>query len=269
MQDPLVGQIALFAFTFAPRGWLPCQGQLLLISQNTVLYSVIGATYGGDGTTTFALPDLRDVTPRGLQYCISLQGIYPQHGGGMASVGEMALLPYSFAPNGWANCNGQLLPVADFEALFGLLGTRFGGDGKTNFGLPNLITAPPRNSAYPDGSIFFISLFGVSEPPSALLGTVQSFPSDAAPDGWLACEGQLLQIAQNPPLFSLLGTTFGGDGRTTFGLPDLREYSPGSVLYCVCARAPFPMSVQGPGEAEGGGEGTPADGTGGSPAVED
>ncbi|HYG82469.1 MAG TPA: tail fiber protein [Pyrinomonadaceae bacterium] len=269
MEQPLVGQISLFAFNFAPRGWMTCEGQVLPISQNTALFSLIGNFYGGDGKTTFALPDLRLFTPKGLQYCIALQGVYGQHSAvGLAAVGEMALLPYSFAPQGWANCNGQLLPVADYETLFGILGKRFGGDGVETFGLPNLITAPPRNSPAPGSSIFFISLFGITDPPSALLGTVQSFPLDAAPDGWVACEGQLLPIAQYRPLFSLLGAKFGGDGTTTFGLPDLREYSPGSVLYCICARAPFPMSVQGPGGAEEGAEGTPPDETGSSPAEE-
>lgn len=270
MEDPFVGQIALFAFSFAPRGWMPCQGQMLQVSQNTALFSVIGKYYGGDGNTTFALPDLRDMTPRGLQYCIALQGVYPGNAGGaLASVGEMALLPYSFAPQGWANCNGQLLPVADFEALFGVLGKRYGGDGVETFGVPNLITAPPRNSPMPGGSIFFISQFGVMESPGALLGSVQSFPLDAAPGGWVACDGQTLPIAHYSPLYSLLGTTFGGDGKTTFGLPDLRDYSPGSVLYCICARARFPMSTQGPGGAEEGGGGTTApDETGDSPAGE-
>jgi len=61
--EPLLGQIALFAGTFAPRGWAFCDGQLLAISQNTALFSLLGTTYGGDGRTTFALPDLRGRVP--------------------------------------------------------------------------------------------------------------------------------------------------------------------------------------------------------------
>ena len=57
--DPFVGQLAVFAGNFAPRNWALCDGQLLSISQNTALFSLIGTTYGGDGRTTFALPDLR------------------------------------------------------------------------------------------------------------------------------------------------------------------------------------------------------------------
>ncbi|MEM8908405.1 MAG: tail fiber protein [Bacteroidota bacterium] len=57
--NPLIGQILMFGGNFAPRGWALCDGQLLAISQNTALFSILGTTYGGDGRTTFALPDLR------------------------------------------------------------------------------------------------------------------------------------------------------------------------------------------------------------------
>ncbi|MDH3530890.1 MAG: tail fiber protein [Acidobacteriota bacterium] len=57
--DPFLGQIQAFGFNFAPRGWALCNGQLLPIAQNTALFSLLGTTYGGDGRTTFNLPDLR------------------------------------------------------------------------------------------------------------------------------------------------------------------------------------------------------------------
>ncbi|MGB1207370.1 MAG: phage tail protein [Chitinophagales bacterium] len=61
--EPFIGQIQAFGFNFAPRGWAKCDGQLLPISQNTALFSLLGTTYGGDGRTTFALPDLRGRLP--------------------------------------------------------------------------------------------------------------------------------------------------------------------------------------------------------------
>lgn len=61
--DPFVGEIRVFAGNFAPRGWASCQGQLLPISQNTALYSLLGTQYGGDGRTTFALPNLQGRVP--------------------------------------------------------------------------------------------------------------------------------------------------------------------------------------------------------------
>lgn len=58
MTDPFVAEIRIFGFDYAPRGWAFCDGQLMPISQNTALFSLLGATYGGDGKSTFALPDL-------------------------------------------------------------------------------------------------------------------------------------------------------------------------------------------------------------------
>ncbi len=57
--EPFIGEISIFAGNFAPRGWAFCQGQILSIAQNTALFSLLGTTYGGNGQTTFALPDLR------------------------------------------------------------------------------------------------------------------------------------------------------------------------------------------------------------------
>ena len=63
MADPFVAEIRIFPFNFAPRGWAFCDGQLLPISQNTALFSLLGTTYGGDGKSTFALPDLQGSAP--------------------------------------------------------------------------------------------------------------------------------------------------------------------------------------------------------------
>lgn len=77
MAEPYLGEIKLFPFPFAPKGWALCQGQLLPIMQNQALYALIGVTYGGNGTTNFALPDLR--------------GRVPMHsGGGQVPLGQMA-----------------------------------------------------------------------------------------------------------------------------------------------------------------------------------
>jgi microcystin-dependent protein len=79
--EPLLGSIAIFAGNFAPRGYQLCQGQLLSIAQNTALFSILGTTYGGNGQTTFALPDLRGRFPVG-------QG--PGPGLSPVDLGEMA-----------------------------------------------------------------------------------------------------------------------------------------------------------------------------------
>jgi len=74
--QPYVGEIRMFAGSFAPVGWAFCDGQTLLIADNDVLFTIIGTTYGGDGQTTFALPDLRGRAPihQGNGYVIGQQG---------------------------------------------------------------------------------------------------------------------------------------------------------------------------------------------------
>ena len=86
--EPFMGQIVLFGGDFAPRGWAPCNGQLLPIATNTALFSILGTTYGGDGRTNFALPDLRGQAPshagqgpgltNGPLYIIAIEGMFPQ-----------------------------------------------------------------------------------------------------------------------------------------------------------------------------------------------
>lgn len=63
MSEPFVGEIRMFAGNFAPRGWAFCDGQLLAVSQNDALFSLLGTIYGGDGRTTFGLPDMRGRIP--------------------------------------------------------------------------------------------------------------------------------------------------------------------------------------------------------------
>ena len=72
MTDTFLGEIRPFAFNFCPEGWNYCDGTLLEINQNQALYSLLGTTYGGDGRTNFALPDLRSRTP----LCSGESGIY-------------------------------------------------------------------------------------------------------------------------------------------------------------------------------------------------
>lgn len=73
--ETYIGTINLFAGTFAPKGWAFCDGKLLDISANAVVFSILGTQYGGDGIRNFALPSLPDVG--GTRYIVCLQGSYP------------------------------------------------------------------------------------------------------------------------------------------------------------------------------------------------
>src|SRR5271157_5336364 len=84
--DAFLGEIRIFAGNFAPVGWALCQGQMLPIAQNTALFSLLGTTYGGDGRTTFALPDLRGRVVMGVGQGPGLQPYVEGQMGGAESV---------------------------------------------------------------------------------------------------------------------------------------------------------------------------------------
>lgn len=78
MDDQFIGQIQLFPYTYAPKTWAFCEGQLLSIAENQALFALIGTNFGGDGRTNFALPNLKGKEPDpNMHYCIALQGIFP------------------------------------------------------------------------------------------------------------------------------------------------------------------------------------------------
>ena len=89
MSEPFIGEIRMVAFTYAPRHWAFCNGQLLPINQNQALFSLLGTTFGGDGRTNFALPNLQGRTP------IHASGSHPlgQAGGAETSTLSLAELP--------------------------------------------------------------------------------------------------------------------------------------------------------------------------------
>lgn len=94
MAEPFLGEIRIMSFGYAPRSWAQCNGQFLPINQNQALFSLLGTMYGGNGQTTFALPDLRGATPLHVGGSFNVQG---QKGGEQAhtiSMSEMPLHPH-------------------------------------------------------------------------------------------------------------------------------------------------------------------------------
>jgi microcystin-dependent protein len=97
MSDQFQGEIRMFGCAYAPSGWAKCDGQLLQIAQNQLLFTLLGTLYGGDGVTTFALPDLRGRVP------IHFNATYPQgHPGGeeLHALTANEMPSHSHAPNG-------------------------------------------------------------------------------------------------------------------------------------------------------------------------
>jgi microcystin-dependent protein len=196
-----IGQVVPFAGNFVPAGFLQAAGQVLQIADHDTLFQLIGTIYGGDGVTTFQLPDLRDRTIVGASSELPLGAI---DGQGLATLSD-ANLPGSFGGSGQ--------PVDNHEpslALKYLIAT----DG----------IFPPH-----DGS-------GGVDPSQQFLGEVVAFAGDFVPRGWAEAAGQLLPINQNLPLFALLRTQYGGNGITTFALPDLRDRTRGRYRRCGACR---------------------------------
>jgi microcystin-dependent protein len=236
MTEPQLGEIVLFAFQDEPTGWRHCRGAQLDIGNNTGLYSVIGNQFGGDGKSTFGLPNYQSISPPGLTYVIALNGVYPSRGR-FAVAGETTILPYK-PPEGWLPCHGQMLATDEFPFFFQAIGNTFGGDGQSSFGLPNLGSTPPTAPA-----AYAICAEGPLERPiDPFLAEVRLLPYREPPRGWMSCQGQLLPIAQNVALFSLIKNTFGGDERTNFALPNLTQAAvPKGMNYCIALQGVYPM----------------------------
>lgn len=101
MADPFVAEIRIFPFNFAPQGWAFCDGQLLPLSQNTALFSLLGTTYGGDGKSTFGLPDLQGRAPLhpGQGPGLSLYDLGQMGGSDTVSLLESEIPSHSHAAN--------------------------------------------------------------------------------------------------------------------------------------------------------------------------
>jgi len=127
MSEPFLGEIEIFAFNFAPTGWALCNGQLLPISQNTALFSLLGTQFGGDGRTTFALPNLQGSIPNHQGQGAGLSNYSIGQTGGSATV---ALTVNNLAPHTHtlpvSSANGRVQTPTSANVL-GELGGRGGG----------------------------------------------------------------------------------------------------------------------------------------------
>jgi microcystin-dependent protein len=118
MADPFVAEIRIFPFNFAPQGWAWCDGQLLPLSQNTALFSLLGTTYGGDGRSNFALPDLQGRAPMhpGQGPGLSLHDLGETGGSETVSLLESEIPSHSHAINASVADAFSRVPVGDLPA---------------------------------------------------------------------------------------------------------------------------------------------------------
>jgi microcystin-dependent protein len=256
-----LGMVQTFAGSSAAYGAPRAEGQTLQISNpptNQALFSVLGTTFGGNGMTTFGIPNLVNRAAIGGQQAgmfgqgtLTMNWLISTGPSSLAPVpGTLAMFGANYAPDGWAICDGSTLPISQYVPLFQAIGTAFGGNGESVFLLPKLndgaapvgagqgpgrapVTVGQQIAGTPPGLgiNYLISVEGPYPPSSGpgafpdtgqFLGQVIAYAGGGAPSGWALCDGSLQPISGNSQLFELIGTSYGGDGQTTFALPDLR-----------------------------------------------
>ena len=221
MAQPYVGEIRMFAGNFAPAGWMFCEGQLLPISENETLFQLIGTTYGGDGESTFALPDLRGRLP-----------LHQGNGFILAETGgaEEITLTVEPDPGAHASAARAVGDAADSPSPRRQRARRIGREHAVHRGraptqhepgadhagrrqpaahqLPALPVRRFHHLAVRDLPVADLRRSTMADP---FVAEIRIFPFNFAPKGWAWCDGQLLPLSQNTALFSLLGTTYGGE----------------------------------------------------------
>jgi microcystin-dependent protein len=153
VSEPFLGEIRIFPYNFAPRGWAFCQGQLLAISQNTALFALFGTTYGGNGTTTFGLPDLRG---RVAVHVGQGAGLSPYDLGQEGGTESVTLTTGQLAPHTHpANClnatGDQYQPNAGVWAIDAGQNPQYGSTKAAGTMAPNVIG--PSGGALPHNNI--------------------------------------------------------------------------------------------------------------------
>lgn len=256
-----LGMVQTFAGILPAYGAPRAEGQVLALNNppsNQALFSVLGTNFGGNGMTSFGLPNLVNRAAVGGQQVgtfgpgmLTLTWLISTGPSSLAPVpGMLAMFGGNYAPDGWALCDGSALPIAQNVPLFEAIGCAFGGNNASFFELPNLVAGaapvgagqgagrPPvtigQQVAGPIpglGVNYLIATEGPYPPGSGsgafpdtgqFLGQVIAYGGAQVPSGWAICDGTLLEVSANPQLFELIGSTYGGDGRSTFSLPDLR-----------------------------------------------
>jgi microcystin-dependent protein len=176
MADPFVAEIRIFPFNFAPKGWAWCNGQLMPLSQNTALFSLLGTTYGGDGKSNFALPDMEGNAPMhpgqgpglslhdlgevgGTEFVTLLQSEIPAHSHGVVAAPNPALVATPSPAVGLARSKtvNAYLPPANSQGLVSMSFQTIAPTGGNQ----------PHNNMMPYLTFFFcIALQGVFPPRS-------------------------------------------------------------------------------------------------------
>lgn len=170
-QDAYIGEIRMVGFNFAPKNWALCEGQLLSIASNTALFSILGTTYGGDGRTTFALPDLRGRAPMHYGHGQGLSPISLGQKGGEANVTlSVNQLPvHTHNVSAVSNEGNQSIPTGNLYANTKALDKEYSNASPNTTMSPQMIQpaggSQPFNNMQPYNTVnYVICLYGIFPP---------------------------------------------------------------------------------------------------------
>jgi microcystin-dependent protein len=172
MADPFVAEIRIFPFNFAPKGWARCDGQLMPLSQNTALFSLLGTTYGGNGKSNFALPDLQGRAPMhpGQGPGLSLHNLGESAGSETVTLLESEMPAHQHTLRGSNNLGDSPLPTGNSLARYA---NAYQQNTSSNLATMNPAALPlsggsaPHNNMQPYLTFYFcIALQGVFPPRS-------------------------------------------------------------------------------------------------------
>jgi microcystin-dependent protein len=153
-------------------------------------------------------------------------------------VGAICLFSGVFEINGWLYCAGQVLPAADFPELYEVIGNKYGGDADTNFALPDL----QQQEKELKGARYQIAIANLDNRPQYIIGSIFLCVADTPPERCVFCDGSLLRVNEYTPLYTILMARFGGNGTSTFGLPNLTdaEKNLNGARYAICTDGLYP-----------------------------
>ncbi len=239
------------------RYFTECDGKLIAVSQNDALFSLLGTIYGGDGRTTFGVPDLRGRVPihhgtgpglpdyrmgqrGGAETETLVGGQIPEHSHFISEKPKSFItqnmpmysgIGNSAVPEGnvfAAGARNEMIYSTNEDAVYTTSSTLNVTVSGVSFSVENEGDAQSHNNMMPTATIkYLICTYGTYPSRNSggldeTMGMINIYAFNFEPGGTAKCDGQILPISQHSALFSIIGTTYGGDGRTTVGLPDLR-----------------------------------------------
>ena len=225
------GEIRIFAGNFAPAGWLACDGSSVPVASYPALAVLLKPVFGGD-SQNFKLPDLRGRAPLHVSSALPLGSTGGSETAQILTNGMPAHTHTVVATDSSARSrSGQADTFAESQSR--IYSSQATGQ-MSSFAVSSVGKGQPHENMQPSLAMMFIICASGSGPTgqddeftgNGFLAEIKLFAGNFAPKNFAKCEGQLLSLSQNTALFSLVGTMYGGDGRSTFALPDLRGSVP-------------------------------------------